>query len=208
MIAVAAAPQPTRPLPRVIEVIAAARARIPRHRGPAESARVDRWQRQPARDQAESDPEHADRMRRRQTADRARRCRERAHELGSGWAAAVVLAAAELLPRVPGVEDQEIGPDEEHDEPLDDEGQVARELRLEDLRVEVALRSAREQGAEEEGCEAVPTAVFRPSSATAMPRNPMVDREIVLAATRYSQPRTSIEPPMPAKAPEIAMARK
>ena len=54
----------------------------------------------------------------------------------------------------------------------------------------------------------VPIAVFRPRRATAIPRNPIVDREIVLAATRYSQPRTSIEPPIPANAPAIAMARK
>ena len=76
---------------------------------------------------------------------------------------------------MPGGEDEEVGADEEHDEPLDDEGQVARELGLEDLRIEVALERPGEEGAEEESREADADAVFRPSSATAIPRNPIVD---------------------------------
>ena len=97
---------------------------------------------------------------------------------------------------------RQVGADEEHDEALDDQRQVARQLGLEDRRVEVALRrpgrAARRRAAPR---GPTPIAVLRPSRATAMPRKPIVDSEIVLAATRYSQPRTSMAPPMPAKRP-------
>ena len=69
----------------------------------------------------------------------------------------------------------EVGADEEHDEPLDDERQVRRELGLEDLRVEVARRRARCSAPKRSAARPMPTAVFRPRSATAMPRNPIVE---------------------------------
>jgi hypothetical protein len=56
----------------------------------------------------------------------------------------------ELLPRVPGVEDQQVGADEQDDEPLDQQGQIARELGLEDRRIQVPLRRSGEQRAEQE----------------------------------------------------------
>src|SRR3954451_1291106 len=53
-----------------------------------------------------------------------------------------------------------------------------------------------------------PTAVFRPSSATAMPMKPMFVPWIVVMSTRYCQPRMSSEPASPANSPAIAIARK
>ena len=69
--------------------------------------------------------------------------------------------------------------------------------------VEVARRRPRRAAPRRgEPRSPMPIAVFRPRSATAIPRKPIVDREIVLdVRRRNSQPRTSIEPPMPANAP-------
>ncbi len=78
----AAAPQPTRPLPRVIDVIAAASARIPTTAATRARARA-RWQREPAGDEAEDDPEHADRLRGRQARHRTRGDGQHAHDAGS-----------------------------------------------------------------------------------------------------------------------------
>ena len=47
-------------------------------------------------------------------------------------------------------QDDDVGAHEEHDEPLDQERQVRRELGLEDLGVEVARRRAGHERAEEE----------------------------------------------------------
>jgi hypothetical protein len=53
-----------------------------------------------------------------------------------------------------------------------------------------------------------PTAVFRPSRATAMPMKPMFAPWIVVTSTRYCQPRRSRPPARPANPPAIAIARK
>src|ERR671924_379799 len=61
--------------------------------------------------------------------------------------------AAQLQPGTPEVDDQEVGADEEHDEPLDDQRQVPGELRLEDGRIEVPRRGAVQERAEEQRAE-------------------------------------------------------
>ena len=53
-----------------------------------------------------------------------------------------------------------------------------------------------------------PSAVFRPSRATAMPTNPSDTVWMSPVESRYCQPRMSIAPASPANAPEIAIARK
>ena len=52
---------------------------------------------------------------------------------------------------------------------------------------------------------ATPTAVLRPSSATAMPKNPIWVIWMSFVATRNCQPSTSSEPARPAKAPQTAI---
>src|SRR5205809_772537 len=56
-------------------------------------------------------------------------------------------------PRVPDRKDQDVCADEEHDQALDDVGQVARELRVDLPRLK-AVRRAEEKGAEQERREA------------------------------------------------------
>ena len=53
-----------------------------------------------------------------------------------------------------------------------------------------------------------PTAVLRPSSATAIPVKPIVEAWMSFVSSRNSQPRMSSAPASPAKLPEIAIARK
>ena len=53
-----------------------------------------------------------------------------------------------------------------------------------------------------------PTALLRPSSATAIPRKPTFETRMSEVAMWNCQPRTSIAPASPANAPEIAIARK
>ena len=54
-----------------------------------------------------------------------------------------------------------------------------------------------------------PMAVFRPSSATAMPTKAIWDEiSTSFVLIRNCQPRMSIAPARPAKRPEIAIARK
>src|SRR5919108_406655 len=65
-------------------------------------------------------------------------------------------AALELPPQLPEVDDEEVGPDEEDDEALDDPREVPRELGLEDVRVEVPRRRAVEKRCEEDGGEEDP----------------------------------------------------
>ena len=77
----------------------------------------------------------------------------------------------ELPARVPDVQDQHVGPDEEHDQALDDEREIAGQLGLDHVRAE-AVRRAVEQPAEEQRAEPDAGRVLRPSSATAMPRKP------------------------------------
>src|SRR5215218_9565731 len=60
-------------------------------------------------------------------------------------------APLQLPPRAPHREDQHVGPDEEHDEPLDHLRQMPGEARVDRARLQ-AVRRAAEQGAEEEGC--------------------------------------------------------
>jgi hypothetical protein len=52
-----------------------------------------------------------------------------------------------------------------------------------------------------------PTAVLRPSSATAIPMKPMFETWMSSTPIRYSQPSSSIAPARPANIPEIAIAR-
>src|SRR5581483_8868614 len=53
-----------------------------------------------------------------------------------------------------------------------------------------------------------PSAVFRPSSAAARPMKPIELAWMSFSPRRYSHPVMSRAPPRPAKAPEIAIARK
>ena len=76
---------------------------------------------------------------------------------------------------VPDVEDEHVGADEEHDQPLDDVGEVAGELGLDHARLQAVRRAEEERAEEERARGPTPTAVLRPSSATAMPRKPTVD---------------------------------
>ena len=70
------------------------------------------------------------------------------------------------------------------------------------LRTEVPVSSAPNSSAENN----VPTAVLRPSRATAIPRKPICVTWTSLVATRNCQPSTSSEPASPANSPQIAMA--
>ena len=72
------------------------------------------------------------------------------------------------------------------------------------LRVDVPFRSAPKSSAE----RPTPTAVLRPSSATAIPVKPIVDAWMSLVERRNCHPRMSSAPARPANAPEIAIARK
>ena len=72
------------------------------------------------------------------------------------------------------------------------------------LRCDVPLNSAPNNSA----ATAVPLAVLRPSSATAIPKKPTCEIWMSLVATWNSQPRMSIEPASPAKAPHTAITRK
>src|SRR5581483_7909425 len=56
---------------------------------------------------------------------------------------------SELPPRVPDVEDQDVGADEQHDQSLDHRRQVAGEARIEDVRVQTARRAVQEAAEEE-----------------------------------------------------------
>ena len=69
------------------------------------------------------------------------------------------------------------------------------------FRCEVPLSSAPNSSAD----AAVPSAVLRPSSATAMPEKPSVAIWMSLVASRNCQPSTSSEPARPAKAPQTAI---
>src|SRR3954454_10816729 len=71
-------------------------------------------------------------------------------------------------------------------------------------RPEVPFRSAPKSSA----ASPTPTAVLRPSSATAIPTKPIVDARTSACPRRNCQPRMSIAPARPANAPEMAMARK
>ena len=72
------------------------------------------------------------------------------------------------------------------------------------FRVDVPVSSAPKSIAEKK----IPTGLFLPRSATAIPMNPTWTLWITVRSTLNCQPRRSIAPAMPAKAPEIAIARK
>ena len=95
--------------------------------------------------------------------------------------------------------------DEQDDEALDDRGEVRRQLRVEHRRIQVAHRRAVDQRGEQQRGGGVPSAVLRPSSATAMPRNPIVEPSMSLRSRRNCQPRMSSDPARPAKAPQMAI---
>src|SRR2546422_10927084 len=63
-------------------------------------------------------------------------------------------------PRVPDVEDEHVGADEEHDQPLDHVGEVAREVGRDYVRREAVRRAIQERAEEERGetgaCRGVP----------------------------------------------------
>ena len=69
------------------------------------------------------------------------------------------------------------------------------------LRTDVPVTSAPKNRAENR----TPTAVLRPSRATAMPRNPIWLMKTSLVATRNCQPSTSSEPARPANRPQTPM---
>ncbi len=69
------------------------------------------------------------------------------------------------------------------------------------LRTDVPLSSAPNSSA----ATTVPPAVLRPSSATAIPKNPTCDTKMSFVAIRNCQPSTSIAPASPAKIPQMTM---
>ncbi len=69
------------------------------------------------------------------------------------------------------------------------------------LRTDVPVSSAPNSSA----AKTVPIAVLRPSSATAMPRNPICEIWTSLVAMRNCQPSTSSDPARPANSPHIAI---
>ena len=71
------------------------------------------------------------------------------------------------------------------------------------LRVDVPCSSAPNRSA----AAHVPTAVLRPSRATAIPMKPSEPTWMSFVATRNCQPRTSIAPAMPANSPQSAITQ-
>src|SRR5438477_172229 len=69
---------------------------------------------------------------------------------GSGGAHPRLTRQAKPSPRLPDVDDQEVRADEEQDEGLDHQRQVACKLRREDRRIEAARRGPCQQSAEQE----------------------------------------------------------
>ena len=72
------------------------------------------------------------------------------------------------------------------------------------LRWDVPLSSAPNSSA----ANNVPTAVLRPSSATAIPKKPICEMSMSFVAIRNCQPRTSIAPARPAKKPHTAITSR
>ena len=104
----------------------------------------------PSRPSDDADPRDAPEAARQAGCDRKRHRRHGVHLR--------VMLRALLLPMQPRQQPQHdhVGADEEHDEALDQQRQVRRELWLEDLRIEVAGRGAVEQAAEEQRRERDP----------------------------------------------------
>ena len=145
------APQPSRRRPRVAVQIPRTTATMPTAIGQVERARLDRRDR-------EEGGEHAEAERRRSrswpgraaVADGVLEARPQArHAAASVGERAQLRRRRAALARVPDVEDQEVGADEEHDEPQDDVRQVPGELGLDHVRAE-AVRRPVEQAAEEQ----------------------------------------------------------
>src|SRR5918994_6148560 len=65
-------------------------------------------------------------------------------------------------PGAPEVHDQELGSDEGDDQRLDDQGEVRRQLGVEDLGVELARRRAHVERGEEQGSEEYPDGLVPP----------------------------------------------
>ena len=117
------------------------------------------------------------------------------HRIG----AAARAARRNLPAQLPQVDDEDVGADEQHHEALDDaaSGSAASagsKTSGSRLRTDVPVSSAPNSSAE----NSVPTAVLRPSRATAMPRKPTSEIWTSLVATRNCQPSTSSEPASPA----------
>ena len=114
---------------------------------------------------------------------------------------------ADLLPDLPQLEEEQVCPDEEQHEPLDDGREVPGQPRVDDVRDRrVPRRRALRQRAEEQAASTIPTAELRPSSATAIPMKPIWTIWMSSTPSRNCQPRMSIAPASPAKKPEIAIA--
>ena len=170
-----------------------------RHRHGAQQQRRDRRANQQRRERDEpgqraaGDPEPAERPRLRPpSATRPGWRRSRLPLLYGGGSATLSCERAPSPPQ--RAEHEHVRADDEHDEALDDPGQVRRQLGLEDrgsrLRCEVPLRSAPNSSA----AATVPIAVLRPSSATAMPRKPSCVTSMSFVAKRNCQPRMSSAP--------------
>ena len=174
-------------MPSPIPIRPAATAPQPSRRSPRSVAaeperRRRRSRRAPARAASAPDRRHARRGTRRRRA-RSRRCPtsaaprsavpDRLSSRSTHVAHACAPAQAELPARVPDVEDEDVGADEEHDQALDHVREVAGELGLDHVRA--AGRASSRRGARRRAArrDPMPTAVLRPSSATAMPRKPI-----------------------------------
>ena len=96
-------------------------------------------------------------------------------------------------------EDEDVGADEQHDEALDHQRQVAGELRLEDLRVEVPRRRPVEERAEQERGEPDADRRVAPEQRDRDADEADLDVWTSPVASRNCQPRMSIAPARPAK---------
>ena len=101
---------------------------------------------------------------------------------------------------------QHVGAHDEHDEALDDRGQVRGQLGLEDRRIEVALRGPAEQPAEQQRGRHRPDRRVAARAARPRCRGSRSARSgCRWSRCRNCQPSTSIDPARPANSPQIAI---
>ena len=122
------------------------RRRDPDEHGIERRARRDRRQRDEAREDAEDDAGDACGLRLAQALPHripVEPLRERVH--------ARAPPHPQAPPAVPDVEDQDVGADEQHDQPLDHVREVAGELRLDHVRLQAVRRAEQERAEEQRG---------------------------------------------------------
>ena len=113
-----------------------------------------------------------------------------------------------LLPQVPDVEEQQVGADEEQDEPLDDRASGFRRApaRSRPGSPGSASKCPAIRAPKRSAASGTPIGEFRPRRATAIPMKPICETWMSRTPRRNCQPRMSIAPARPANVPEIAIA--